>query len=114
ASGVAAVRAGGATRMRMTGRQPVTVPGVVAGWAAVAGLGARLSWAQRLAPAIGLARDGAPGSPGLARAMGERTDVIAAAPGLSALLTGLTEGDRLVQPELAASLEALAVNWHTF
>jgi gamma-glutamyltranspeptidase len=111
---VDALRAGGAPRMPMTGPLPVTVPGVVAGWAAVAELGARLSWAQRLAPAVALAHDGAPVSAGLARAIGERTEVIAADPGLSALLTGLVEGDPLVQPALAASLEALAVNWRTF
>jgi gamma-glutamyltranspeptidase len=86
----------------------------VAGWAAVAALGARLSWSQRLAPAVSLARSGTPVSAGLARAIAERTDVIAADPGLAALLTGLAEGDPLVQPELADSLEALAVNWRTF
>jgi gamma-glutamyltranspeptidase len=83
-------------------------------WAAVAGLGARLSWPRRLAPAVSLARSGTPVSAGLARAIGERTAVIAADPGLAALLTGLAEGDPLVQPELADSLEALAVNWRTF
>ena len=96
--------------MPMTGPLSVTVPGVVAGWAAVAGLGARLSWAERLAPAIGLAAGGVPVSAGLARAIHDRADVIAADPGLSALLAG----DTLVQPALAASLTAVAGNWRTF
>ena len=96
----------------MPGRGPltVTVPGVVAGWAAVAGLGARLSWGQRLAPAIALARHGAPVSPGLARALRDNRAVVAADPGLRELLAS----DVLVQPALAASLEALAADWRTF
>ena len=100
---VAALRAAG-ERMPMTGPLTVTVPGVVAGWAAVAGLGARLGWAQRLAPAIGLAAGGVPVSAGLARAIHDRPGVIAA----------LLDGDTLVQPALAASLTAIAGNWRTF
>jgi gamma-glutamyltranspeptidase len=109
---VAALRAAG-ERMPMTGPLSVTVPGVVAGWAAVAGLGARLGWADRLAPAIALAA-GAPVSAGLARAVRDRADVIGADPGLSGLFTGLREGDTIVQPALAASLTAIARNWRTF
>lgn len=101
---------GALRRMPMAGPLSVTVPGVVAGWAAVAELGARLSWADRLAPAIGLAAGGVPISAGLARAIHHRAEVIAADPGLSALLGG----DTLVQPALAASLTAIAGNWRTF
>lgn len=111
---VSALRAGGAVQMPATGPLPVTVPGVVAGWAAIAELGAALSWARRLAPAVALARDGAPVSAGLARAIGATSALIAADPGLAALLTGLTEGDQLIQPALAASLEALSADWRTF
>jgi oxamate amidohydrolase len=77
--------AGGATQMPAGGPLTVTVPGVVAGWAAIAALGARLSWADRLAPAITLAREGAEVSPGLARAIRARRAAIDADPGLKAL-----------------------------
>jgi oxamate amidohydrolase len=92
----------------------VTVPGVVAGWAAVAALGARLGWAERLGPAIALARDGVPVSAGLARALRNRRAAIDADPGLAAVLGGALESGLLVQPALAGSLEALAADWRTF
>jgi len=110
---VPALRAAGA-RMPASGPMTVTVPGVVAGWAAVAGFGARLSWADRLRPAIALARDGAPVSPGLGRAIRARQAVIGADPGLAAVLGDAREGSLLVQPALAGSLIALARNWRTF
>jgi gamma-glutamyltranspeptidase len=101
----------GTGSMPSRGPLTVTVPGVVAGWAAMAGLGARLSWADRLAPAIALARDGVPISPGLAHALRDNREGVAADPGLRAVFAG---GSILVQPALAASLEALAGDWHTF
>ncbi|TDC65253.1 tyramine oxidase [Micromonospora sp. KC207] len=115
----AALRAGGAVRMPATGPLTVTTPGVVAGWASVAGLGARLDWADLLAPAVALAGDGTPVSAGLARAIGNRRDVVAADPGLAGLLLDaagvpLPEGAPLVQPALAETLTAIAGNWRTF
>ncbi|WP_306204502.1 gamma-glutamyltransferase family protein [Actinoplanes sp. RD1] len=110
---VAALRAAG-ERMPMNGPLSVTVPGVVAGWAALADLGARLSWAQRLAPAIELASAGAPVSAGLARTIRDRADIVEADAGLSAVFGGLSEGDTVAQPALAASLTAIARNWRTF
>ncbi|MEU7906544.1 gamma-glutamyltransferase [Actinoplanes sp. NPDC049118] len=114
ATDVDALRAGGRTRMPASGPLTVTVPGVVAGWAAVAALGARLGWADRLGPAIALARDGAPVSAGLARAIRGCRAAIRADPGLSAVLGAAREGDLLRQPALAASLRALAGDWQTF
>ncbi|GAA2522479.1 gamma-glutamyltransferase family protein [Winogradskya humida] len=110
---VDALRAAG-PRIPMTGPLSVTVPGVVAGWAAVFAQGARLPWAAFLEPAITLAAGGAPVSPGLARAIRDRAEIIAADPGLSAVVGGLAEGDPLVQPALAESLTAIAANWRTF
>ncbi len=136
---VAALRAGG-EQMPRSGPLTVTVPGVVAGWAAVADRGARSSWGDRLAPAVSLAADGAPVSAGLARAIRSGSDVIAADPGLSALFAGVTgsaavaraagigegsdgvgegsdgvtEGGVLVQPALAASLAEIARDWRSF
>jgi gamma-glutamyltranspeptidase len=109
---VAALRAGG-QRMPVSGPLTVTVPGVVAGWAALAE-NARLTWAQRLGPAIGLALGGAPVSPGLARAIREGAAVIAADPGLTAVVGGLAEGDTMRQPALGDSLTAISRNWRTF
>ncbi|GID95681.1 gamma-glutamyltransferase [Amorphoplanes digitatis] len=109
---VDALRAGGATAMPERGPSTVTVPGVVAGWAAVAALGARLGWAERLRPAIALARDGAPVSAGLARAIRGGRAVIDADPGLSAVFGDAREGTLLTQPALAGSLRELAGDWN--
>ncbi|WP_436534571.1 gamma-glutamyltransferase [Actinoplanes sp. HUAS TT8] len=112
---VEALRAAG-SEMPYAGPQTVTVPGVVAGWAAVAGLGARLPLGDLLAPARALAAGGVPVSPGLRRAVLAEIDVVRADPGLSALLlddAGEPVGT-LVQPALAATLDALAADWRSY
>lgn len=98
------------TSMPTYGPLTVTVPGVVAGWAAIADLGARLGWTDRLSPAIGLARDGVPVSPGLARALRAEAARVAADPGLSAL----AGPGPLVQPVLAGTLAEVAADWTGF
>ncbi|MEU6141189.1 gamma-glutamyltransferase [Streptomyces sp. NPDC047081] len=101
-------------RMPAQGPQTVTVPGVVAGWAALAeSHGTPGALAPALRDAAELAQDGATVSAGLARAMVERAAHIAADPGLTTLLTDpdgapLTEGAPLPQPRLAAVLRSLA------
>jgi len=110
----AAAHLGGGTSMPAGGPLTVTVPGVVAGWAAVAGLGARLGWADRLGPAVTLARTGVPVSPGLARAIRDGRAVIDADPGLSAVFGDAQEGRTLVQPALAATLTTLTTDWRAF
>lgn len=105
-----ALRASGATRMPTYGPLPVTVPGVVAGWTGIAGLGARLGRDAIMRPAVAYARDGVAVSPGLARALRDEADRVAADPGLS----GIFAGERLVQPALAESLEAIAEDWESF
>jgi gamma-glutamyltranspeptidase len=107
ATDVAALRAAG---RRMPGGGPctVTVPGVVAGWTALARLGARLDLARLLAPAVALARDGVPVSVGLRRAMAAATARIEADPGLAALFLGAR--DTLTQPALAESLAAIGTD----
>ncbi|MGI3200434.1 gamma-glutamyltransferase [Streptomyces sp. GLT-R25] len=114
----ASLRAAG-ERMPAGGPHTVTVPGVVAGWAELARLGARLPLARSLAPAIALADGGVPVSEGLARAIHNRLDVVRADPGLSALLLDkagepLAVGATLVQPALAATLEELSEDWRHF
>ncbi|MFC3990716.1 gamma-glutamyltransferase, partial [Actinoplanes siamensis] len=115
AADIEALRAAG-PRMPSGGPQTVTVPGVVAGWAAIAGLGARLPLAGLFAPAREAAAGGAPVSRGLRRAVLRRLDDIRADPGLSALLLG-RDGEpvgTLVQPALAATFDALAADWRSF
>lgn len=114
----APLRAAG-DRMPAGGPHTVTVPGVVAGWAELARLGARLPLARSLAPAIALADAGVPVSEGLARAIHHRLDVVRADPGLSALLLDkagepLSVGATLLQPALAATLEELSDDWRHF
>ncbi|WP_405539023.1 gamma-glutamyltransferase [Streptomyces sp. NBC_00075] len=101
-------------RMPAQGPQTVTVPGVVAGWAALAeSYGTPGALAAALRDAAELAEHGATVSAGLARAIDERAEQIATDPGLTALLTApdgtpLTEGAPLPQPQLAAVLRNLA------
>ncbi|MFD8816526.1 gamma-glutamyltransferase, partial [Streptomyces sp. NPDC059627] len=96
------------------GPHTVTVPGAVAGWAALAeAYGTPGALAAALRDAAALARSGATVSAGLARAIRDNETRIKADPGLSALLTGpdgrpLVEGDPLPQPRLAAVLDELA------
>ena len=96
--------------MPLRGPQTVTVPGVVAGWAAVQSLGARLPLGALLAPAIGFAAGGVEKSKGLRTAISQGLDVIRADPGLAAVLLGPT----LVQPALAETLTGIARDWRSF
>ncbi|UFS58664.1 gamma-glutamyltransferase [Subtercola endophyticus] len=108
-------------RIAGRGAHTVTVPGVVAGWVAIAG--------ERFAPALAraferasvLARDGFEVSPGLARALADTWPIVGADAGMrqvfgraavgaggDASAEPLRAGDRLVQPQLADVLELLA------
>ncbi|WP_430787377.1 gamma-glutamyltransferase [Actinoplanes sp. G11-F43] len=112
---VDALRAAG-PRMPFGGPQTVTVPGVVAGWAALHGLGATLPLADLLAPARALAADGVPVSAGLHRAILGRLDGIRTDPGLTALLLDGAGNPvtTLRQPALAATLDEIGRNWRSF
>lgn len=100
------------SEMPDSGPDAVTVPGVVAGWQSVHALGGRLPLRQLLEPAIDCARSGVPVSASLARGIAFRSGVLAQDAGLRALfLPGgapLSEGARLIQPALAATLQRLA------
>jgi gamma-glutamyltranspeptidase len=106
---VAAIRAAN-ERMPGAGPHPVTVPGITAGWNALAAMGATRPLADHLLAAAELADAGVPVAPGLARAIAERADAIAADPGLSGVFGGLAAGDLLRQPALAATLRSLAAD----
>ncbi|WP_199220495.1 gamma-glutamyltransferase [Salinibacterium hongtaonis] len=102
---------------RMPGQGPdtVTVPGVVAGWEAVASLGATLALAPAFERAAALAESGYTVSPGLNRAIQGRRDVLLADKGMVEVFGdgagGLKgEGDHVVQPALARTLTELAGN----
>ena len=110
---VEALRAAGATMPRQ-GPLTVTVPGVVAGWVELVGLGATLGLRAPLLRAAAAAADGVPVAEGLARAIVLEAAGVAADPGLRATFTNggipLTAGEELRQPALAATLEALAAD----
>ncbi|MBO0983586.1 gamma-glutamyltransferase [Rathayibacter sp. SD072] len=100
-------------RMPRQGAQTVTIPGAVAGWHTIAGLGGRLGLAAPLRRAARLAAEGVPVSAGLARAIGQRSEELQADEGMRGVFGDgrgglLGEGDALVQPALAATLGELA------
>ncbi|ROO89091.1 gamma-glutamyltransferase 2 [Actinocorallia herbida] len=98
--------------MPRRGIETVTVPGAVAGWRAIAALGAARPLGEALRAAARTAAKGAPVSPGLARAIEAQREAVLADPGLREVFAPegepLGEGDVFVQPALAATLEELA------
>jgi gamma-glutamyltranspeptidase len=108
---VDALRAAG-ERMPPAGPDTVTVPGVVAGWEALSGLGAARPLSSHLVRAGDLAAAGSPVAAGLARAIVARREAVAADEGLRELLMPggepLAEGAHLRQPRLAETLRAIA------
>jgi len=102
-----AERHGGA--MPVTGPDTITVPGMIAGWAALRDYGAALPWAAQFEAAIEHAAS-TPVVPGLAHAIAESADLIDADPGLRAVFGGLRAGDPLRQPALRRTLTRLAAD----
>jgi gamma-glutamyltranspeptidase/glutathione hydrolase len=90
----------------------ITVPGAVAGWAAVYGLGARLPWRDAFGRAVAMAGEGVAVVPGLAAAYAEHLILLAADPGARAVhLVGgraPVAGDRVTNPALRRSLAAIS------
>jgi oxamate amidohydrolase len=99
-------------RMPVTGPLSVTVPGVLAAWESIHGLGGRLGLAHALGPAIARARDGTPVSRSLRLALELDARELAAAPGIADVFFAdgapLPEGAMFRQPNLARTLEDLA------
>jgi gamma-glutamyltranspeptidase/glutathione hydrolase len=89
-------------RMPARGPDPITVPGVVAGWEALHRLGAALPWDAAFAAAIGLAEEGVPVARSLAAALAEED---LRDPGMRAVFA---PGGPLRQPALARTLRELA------
>ena len=95
-----------------SGPDSVTVPGVVAGWQTIHGLGARLSIDRLFAPAIRAAADGVPVPASLARGIRFRRETLLRDAGIRHVFLPdgepLAEGAVMRQPQLARTLEGLA------
>ncbi|MFT4082369.1 MAG: gamma-glutamyltransferase [Nocardioides sp.] len=104
--------------MPRRGIRTVTIPGVVAGWSAVAGLGALLPPGSALMNAATLAAEGVEVSAGLARGLAAQADTVLADPGLRGVFapsgTVAREGDVIRQHALAATLRELATDPDSF
>ncbi|MGZ8593733.1 MAG: gamma-glutamyltransferase family protein, partial [Actinomycetota bacterium] len=94
------------------GPHAVTVPGAVSGWWELAERWGRFGLPAALAPAINLARGGVTVSRTLAADLQEVAPRLLADPGATGVFAPagrpLARGEALVQPALAATLEALA------
>lgn len=92
----------------------LTVPGVVDGWRAAHERFGRLPWADLFADAIDYARKGMPISRSLADFLAQDAPILRESPGMARvyLPTGKPEreGSRLVQTDLANTLEELAAS----
>lgn len=89
----------------------VTTPGAVRGWADLHARHGRLPWARLLKPAIACAHDGFPVAPIAAREWHLFAPVLHADPQANALFRGDAPpkpGERFANPELAATLQAIA------
>jgi oxamate amidohydrolase len=98
--------------MPSTGPDTVTVPGAVAGWGQLAVHWSNRGLAPALSRAIAIAREGVSVARSLARGLVDNAEQIVADPGLAGVFApggrSLVEGDALVQPALARTLEAIA------
>ena len=107
------IRADGFERVPYQGPGSVTVPGAIAGWAALLEDYGSMSVADVVAPAIALAEDGFPVSPIIARQWQNQEDLLLEDPGATA--TYLIDGERgpepgewFRNPDFAASLRMIA------
>jgi gamma-glutamyltranspeptidase/glutathione hydrolase len=100
--------AAGADRAAGTGGLAVTVPGLVDGWGELHRRWGRLGMDRVLAPAIALAEEGARVDADLARARTAQEARLREGGAESWALLRLGPGERHVQPELAATLRAVA------
>jgi gamma-glutamyltranspeptidase/glutathione hydrolase len=90
------------------GALAVTVPGCVDGWWRLHEAGGRLPWREVLAPAIAAARGGFPASRQLVAEIAAGRTKCEPAGFFAATFRAEREGDLVTQPELAATLEAIA------
>ena len=104
-------RATGGNRVPLRGPLSVTVPGAVAAWTMLHERFGRLPFHDLLAPAIGLARDGFPVGPIVAREWRRFADVLRQDAETARVFrpdTPPEAGQRFANPDLAAALERIA------
>jgi gamma-glutamyltranspeptidase/glutathione hydrolase len=98
-------------RMPDRGPDPITVPGAVSGWDLLHREGGILPWADAFTPAIAYAHGGVAVSRSLHATL-EGEPELADDPGLAAIFfpqgRTLAHGDAFTQPELGATLQAIA------
>ncbi|MGZ4137646.1 MAG: gamma-glutamyltransferase family protein [Actinomycetota bacterium] len=103
--------------MPVRGPDAITVPGAVAGWAALHDLGGRLPWADAFAHAEDLATDGVAVVPGLAESYRDQLALLVADPGMRTVHapngTAPLAGETLVNRALGRTLEAIATEGPT-
>jgi gamma-glutamyltranspeptidase len=96
------------------GAPTVTVPGLLAGWDLLWSLGARRPWAGVFESAIGQAREGVPAARSTASALARESRRLGADPGMKHVFfpagKPLAHQEGLHQPQLAATLEAIATD----
>jgi gamma-glutamyltranspeptidase / glutathione hydrolase len=98
----------GTAGMPTFGALPVTVPGAVAGWAHLLARWGSRSFGSVASAALDLARDGFPVSPHGAAHVDRARPVLADQPGWAEHYGRMRAGERFVQPDLAATLAAIA------
>lgn len=98
------------------GHLAAAVPGTVYGLAIAHKTHGTLPWRRLLEPAIELARDGFTVSPSLARSLRKSSILLNRFEESREIFVGpgYRPGDRLVQPDLAATLERIAEDWTDF
>ncbi len=107
------LRARFGNQMPLFGPLTASVPGAVRAWEELHRHGGRLTWSELFADAIEAAKDGVPVAAALARDLASLGPELRNDPGLRAIFfhsdgTPLAEGELLIQPQLAATLEHLA------
>ena len=107
-----ALVAKGITHMPTDGVYPVTVPGAIAGWAALLEQHGTITLARALAPAIRYARDGFPVSEIIANQWVDGVERVAVDPAAAAVFLpggrAPTPGEIFRNPDLARTLEQIA------
>ncbi|MCK5406583.1 MAG: gamma-glutamyltransferase [Candidatus Krumholzibacteria bacterium] len=98
------------------GHLAAAVPGTVYGLAIAHEKHGTLPWKRLLEPAIELARDGFAVNPSLARSLRKSSTLLNRFEESRLIFVGpgYRPGDRLVQPDLAATLERIAEDWTDF
>ena len=100
-------------QMPTFGVHPISVPGMVSAWQALHQRAGRLPWKSLFTVAIGLARDGVGVAPALARDISALTSRLIEDEGIRSTFfhadgKPLLEGERLVQPNLANTLQVIS------